>query len=255
MNIALFGGTFDPIHSGHLRAAKAAASKFGLAQVLFVPSAHPPHKHANRLTPFPHRFAMVALACARDPRFIPSLLEAPTRGSRPQYSVTTVERVKRSLAAKDRLFFLIGVDAFLDLPQWKNHRRLLDMVDFIVVSRPGFDARRIWSVLPPAKTSKVGRESPVRAKTRTSRPGLETRYAEVEARTWPRLIRLGQTTLHILESVHVQVASRDIREALRARRRIAGLVPPVVEKYILKEGLYGQKRRADGGRRVPCPRR
>src|SRR5207249_12104429 len=68
----LFGGTFDPIHSGHLRAAQAAASKFGLAQVLFVPSAYPPHKRGDRLTPFPHRFAMVALACARDPRFIPS---------------------------------------------------------------------------------------------------------------------------------------------------------------------------------------
>jgi nicotinate-nucleotide adenylyltransferase len=241
VNIALFGGTFDPIHSGHLRAAKAAASKFGLAQVLFVPSAHPPHKHANQLTPFPHRFAMVALACARDPRFIPSLLEAPARDSRPQYSVTTVERVKRSLGAKDRLFFLMGVDAFLDLPQWKDHRRLLDMVDFIVVSRPGFDARKIWSVLPLDRTMKVDRESSVRATTRTRPSRPEARHAEFEARTWPRLIRLRQTTLHILEGVRMRVASRDIREAIRARRRIAGLVPPVVEKYILKEGLYGQK--------------
>ncbi len=241
MNIALFGGTFDPIHSGHLRAAKAAASRFGLAQVLFVPAAYPPHKHAKRLTPFPHRFAMVALACARDPRFIPSLLEAPTRSARPQYSVTTVERVKRSLGAKDRLFFLIGVDAFLDLPQWRDHRRLLDMVDFIVVSRPGFDARKIWSVLPADGTRQVDTESSVRAKATTRRSRLETRDAEVQARSWPRVIRLRQTTLHILKGVRMPIASRDIREAIRARRGIAGLVPPVVEKYILKEGLYGQR--------------
>jgi len=242
VNIALFGGTFDPIHSGHLRAAKAAASKFGLARVLFVPSAYPPHKHANRLTPFPHRFAMVALACAGDSRFIPSLLEAPTRDARPQYSVTTVDRVKRSLGgAKDRLFFLIGVDAFLDLPQWKDHRRLLDMVDFIVVSRPGFDARKIWSVLPADRTREARGEGLVRAKAGIGRSRLEARDSELAARAWPRLIRFRQTTLHILEGVHVPVASRDIREAVRARRRIAGLVPPVVEKYILKEGLYAQK--------------
>ena len=255
MNIALFGGTFDPIHSGHLRAAKAAASTFGLARVLFVPSAYPPHKHANRLTPFPHRFAMVALACARDPRFIPSLLEAPTRDARPQYSVTTVDRVKRSLGAKDRLFFLIGVDAFLDLPEWKDHRRLLDMVDFIVVSRPGFDARKVWSVLPTDRTREARGKGLVRAKAGIGRSRLETRDSELEARAWPRLIRFRQTTLHTLEGVHVPIASRDIREAIRARRRIAGLVPPVVEKYILKEGLYAQKAGADGGRRVPCPRR
>jgi nicotinate-nucleotide adenylyltransferase len=77
VNIALFGGTFDPIHSGHLWAAKAAARKFRLDRILFVPSGNPPHKHRDRLTPFHHRFAMVALACAGDPRFVPSLLEAP----------------------------------------------------------------------------------------------------------------------------------------------------------------------------------
>jgi nicotinate-nucleotide adenylyltransferase len=184
---------------------------------------------------------MVALACAREPRFIPSLLEAPTRSARPQYSVTTVERVKRSLGAKDRLFFLIGVDAFLDLPQWRDHRRLLDLVDFIVVSRPGFDARKIWSVLPADRTREARGEGLVRAKAGIGRSRLETRDSELEARTWPRLIRLRQTTLHILEGMRMPIASRDIREAIRARRGIAGLVPPVVEKYILKEGLYGQR--------------
>jgi nicotinate-nucleotide adenylyltransferase len=220
VNIALFGGTFDPIHSGHLRAAKAAASEFKLDRILFVPSAHPPHKHGNQLTPFAHRFAMVALACANDPRWVPSLLEAPTRDERPQYSITTVGKVKRALGPKDRLFFLIGVDAFLDLPHWKDHRRLLEAVDFIVAFRPGFDARQIWSVLPPD--------------LRRAGCGLEAAAGK------PAVIKLRRTTLYILESVQAPVASRDIREAIRARRRIAGLVSPVVEKYILKEELYRQ---------------
>ena len=215
MKTVLFGGTFDPIHIGHLRAAKAAARKFELDRVLFVPAAHPPHKLRDRLTPFPHRFAMVALACASDPRFVPSLLQAPTRDERPQYSITSVRAAKRALGAKDHLSFLVGVDAFLDLPHWKDYRRLLDLVDFIVVSRPGFDARQIRSVLP---ADIAGRGSDV--------------YGQRHA------IRLRQSTLRILPEVNAPVASRDIREAIRARRPITGLVPPIVEKYILKEELY-----------------
>jgi nicotinate-nucleotide adenylyltransferase len=219
VNIALFGGTFDPIHTGHLRAAKAAANRFGLDQILFVPSAHPPHKQVDRLTAFAHRFAMVALASAGDQRFVPSLVEAPTPEARPQYSVGTVRTLRRRLRPRDRLFFLIGVDAFLDLPHWKEHRALLDLVDFIVVSRPGFEARRIWSVLPPEM---------IRPAPRARAGGL----------TQPDVIQLRKSALHILRDVDMHVASRDIREEIRAGRRIAGLVPAAVEKYIAKEGLY-----------------
>lgn len=214
MNIALFGGTFDPIHAGHLRAAKVAARKFRLDQILFVPSGNPPHKVRDRLSSFQHRFAMVALACAGDRRFIPSLLEAPRPDGRPQYSITTAQAVKRSLGTKDRLFFLIGVDAFLDLPHWREYRRLLDLVNFIVVSRPGFDSREIRKTVP---TDQLRREA----------GGLH-----------PDTIRLRRSTAHILRGVDAPVASRDIREAIRAGRPVAGLVPELVEEYILKEGLY-----------------
>lgn len=214
MNIALFGGTFDPIHAGHLRAAKVAARKFRLDQILFVPSGNPPHKVRDRLSSFQHRFAMVALACAGDRRFIPSLLEAPRPDGRPQYSITTAQAVKRSLGTKDRLFFLIGVDAFLDLPHWREYRRLLDLVNFIVVSRPGFDSREIRKTVP---TDQLRREA----------GGLHL-----------DTIRLRRSTAHILRGVDAPVASRDIREAIRAGRPVAGLVPELVEEYILKEGLY-----------------
>jgi len=200
VRIALFGGTFDPIHSGHLRAAKAAARKFSLDRILFVPSGAPPHKTRDRLTSFHHRYAMVALACAADPRFVPSLLEAPTLDHRPRYSIDTVRAARGRLNRGDELYFLIGVDAFLDLPHWHEYRRLLSTVNFIVVSRPGF---------PVAEISKAAESIPGKRKA-----------------------------IHLLKGVSVDVASRDIREAIRLGRRVTGLVPPLVEQYILGEGLY-----------------
>lgn len=223
MKIALFGGTFDPVHSGHLRAAKAAARRFGLDRVLFVPSAHPPHKQVDRLTPFAHRYAMVALACGGGTRFVPSLLETPEPEERPQYTIQTVRRARRGLGPRDRLFFLIGVDAFLDLPHWKQCSTLLDLADFIVVSRPGSDAGKIWSVLPPG----------------VARPARGVRSRGLASSSE---IRLRKSTLRILRGVDMRVASRDIREAIRAGRPIGGLVPAVVEEYIRKEGLYRAER-------------
>jgi nicotinate-nucleotide adenylyltransferase len=217
MNIALFGGTFDPIHAGHVQAARAAARKFSLDRVLFIPTGKPPHKHGDRLTSFPQRYGMVVLACAGDPRLIPSLLEAPTPEGKPCYSIDTVRKVRRSLHKSDRLFFLIGVDAFLELPNWKEYHRLLELVDFIVVSRPGFDANEIRKV--------VGAMTPSGG-----------------APNKPDTLRLRRSTLHVLRGVHIPVASRDIREAIGAGRSVTGLVPPLVEEYILKEGLYRPRR-------------
>lgn len=214
MNIAVFGGTFDPIHTGHLRAAKAAASRFRLDQILFVPTGNPPHKPSNALTSFVHRFVMVALACSNDRRFVPSLLEAPRGDGRPHYSVRTVQTLKKFLGPEDNLFFLIGVDAFLDLPHWRDYRRLLDLVNFIVVSRPGFEDQEIRNVVP------------------------KDLMAAREARARPHSIRLRESTLYVLRSVNSPVASHHIREAIRAGRPVSSLVPPLVEQYIRKEGLY-----------------
>jgi len=222
VKIALFGGTFDPIHSGHLRVAEAAAKEFALDKLLFVPAAHPPHKHRLKLTPYAHRYAMVSLACASDPRFVPSLLEAPTRDARPQYSVDTCARACRGLGPRDRLYFLIGMDALLDLPHWKHYRRLLDLVNLIVVSRPGFNAADIWKILPEDIVP-AGRRDPE-----------------------PKSIRLRSTTLYILRDVDVSAASHRIRAAIQNGgrgaggngRELTGFVPPLVEEYIRKEGLY-----------------
>jgi nicotinate-nucleotide adenylyltransferase len=223
VRIALFGGTFDPPHSGHVRAAKAAARKFRLDRVLFIPSGNPPHKVNGQLTPFPHRYAMVALACTEDLRFTPSLLESPTPDGRLHYSVDTVRAARRRLHAGDELFFLIGVDAFLDLPHWKDYRRLLDSVNFIVVSRPGFSLAEIARTIPADLVRKPA------------------------GRTPPGLLRMRRTSLYVVEGVDVAIASRGVRDAIRAGRRVTGLVPPPVEQYILKEGLYRPSRSAGRG--------
>jgi nicotinate-nucleotide adenylyltransferase len=129
MKIAIFGGTFNPIHKAHLEMARAAADVFGLDRVLFVPAGNPPHKGAD--TPYEHRFRMVQLACAADARFVASRLE---EGSEKSYSIHTIERVK---ASGDQVFFIIGADAFEEITTWYRWRDVLNAVEFIVVSRPG----------------------------------------------------------------------------------------------------------------------
>lgn len=213
MNIALFGGTFDPIHCGHLKAAEAAARRFRLDQVLFIPTGNPPHKHHPGLTDFAHRYAMVTLACIEDHRFLPSLLETPRPDGRPHYSMATAQKAKKLLGPRATLYFLLGADAFLDLPNWKDFRRLLSLVNFIVASRPGFED--FSKVVPAELLARSGRGDG-RADT----------------------VELKRTTLSILRGVAAPVASREIREAVRAGRSVAGLVPPLVEQYILKAGLY-----------------
>jgi nicotinate-nucleotide adenylyltransferase len=132
--IGLFGGTFDPIHSGHLQVAEKAANTFALDRVLFIPAANPPHKPAGEVAPYPDRFRMCELACAPYPRFVVSDLES---GPGKSYTIHTVERVRRELFPDAELFFLIGADAFDELETWKRWRDLVKLTDFIVVSRPG----------------------------------------------------------------------------------------------------------------------
>lgn len=132
MKLALFGGTFDPIHTAHLKIAKEAARQFDLDEVLFVPAARPPHKqlHAS----YEDRYRMVELALENEPRLRPSRLEAGTARS---YSIDTIEKVKQQLRADDRLFFIIGADAFGEIRTWKRWQDVVRSVEFIVVSRPG----------------------------------------------------------------------------------------------------------------------
>ncbi|MGH9789324.1 MAG: nicotinate-nucleotide adenylyltransferase [Candidatus Acidiferrales bacterium] len=153
LRIGLLGGTFDPIHNGHLAVARAARRRFRLDLVYFIPCGRPPHKDRPGLSPYLHRFAMAALACASEPAFIPSLLEAgpDLRGAERNYSIDTVRRLRR-LAPRARFFFILGADAFLFLPTWRNVRQLVRLCDFIVASRPGTDLRKAARMALPHST-------------------------------------------------------------------------------------------------------
>lgn len=134
MRLALFGGTFDPIHKAHLTIAQTAARRFRLDRVLFVPAAHPPHKVSVTHTPYEHRVRMAELACRGHARFEVSRLEAGTDRS---YSIDTIEKMRTHMAADDQLFFLIGADAFAEIRTWRRWRDVARAVRFLVVSRPG----------------------------------------------------------------------------------------------------------------------
>jgi nicotinate-nucleotide adenylyltransferase len=130
MKIGLFGGTFDPIHRGHMALARAALERCHLNRIYFVPASVPPHKQQQALSPFAHRYAMLALATAQERTFIPSLLEAPDelatgpsrreRPPKPNYTIDTIKRLKQSLKKSDSLLLLIGIDAFADIAKWQT---------------------------------------------------------------------------------------------------------------------------------------
>ena len=221
MNIGLFGGRFDPIHRGHLALAQAAASRYSLRQVLFVPANVPPHKQKQPLTAFIHRYAMVALGTQDERGFVPSLLEATSGGV--NYSIDTVRRLKQTLKKSDRLFFLVGIDAFRDVAQWHEARALLAECDFIVASRPGYSLRDVAESLPedlrpPAAVTRPFRKQP--AKGDLVLPGV---------------------TLHLLEGVHQSISATAIRAAAAQGKPLARWLDPRVADYIRKHGLYRGK--------------
>jgi len=225
MNLAIFGGTFDPIHRGHLKVARAATEKFALKEVWFVPADIPPHKQKEPITPYDHRYAMTALAVAGEKQFIPSLLEAPDlsaspKDRRPSYSIETVRRVKKMLGKSDRLYFLIGMDAFKDIAKWYEAEALLKECDFIVAARPGYSLADVASSLPPAL-----------------RPNAAvTKLFRKEKIEGPLV--LPGATLHLIPETHENVSATQIRAAVGRGSALKRLVPDPVAEYIHKQHLY-----------------
>ncbi len=159
MRLALFGGTFDPIHSAHLTVAREAADQFQLDQVWFIPAAHPPHKSAQGSASYEDRYRMTELACRSDQRFIASRLE---EGEQKSYTIETIEKVR---AAGEEPYFIIGADAFAEIASWHRWQELLSLTDFIVVTRPGHQytapkgarVHRLDTVALPVSSSDIRR--------------------------------------------------------------------------------------------------
>lgn len=232
MNIGLFGGTFDPIHKGHLALARAAQERCQLGRIYFVPTNIPPHKSTEPAASYFHRYAMTTLATQGEKTFVPSLLEAPgefvSRGkkgsqglaSTPNYSIDTIRKLKSFLKKADRLFFLIGMDAFKDVAKWHEAESLFGECEFIVASRPGFSLADVAASLPEK----------FRPRAEITKP-----FAKQPARG--DLVLPG-VTLHLLDNVNENVSATQVRTAIRAKRPIRRFVSETVEEYIKKQGLY-----------------
>ena len=226
MNVGLLGGTFDPIHRGHLAVARAAQQRFQLGRILFIPAGAPPHKMKQPLTPFAHRYAMVALATSGEKIFVPSDIESYGQlDGKPSYSIDTVRRVKKHLRKSDRLFFIIGIDAFKDIASWRTPEDLLKETEFIVVSRPGYSLADVGTFLPQSL-----RPAPKVTKAFKHQPALGD-------------IVLPGATLHLLPDVRERISATQIRSAARSGRKLDSLVGPQVAEYIRKTGLYKQSSR------------
>jgi len=224
MNIGLFGGTFDPIHRGHTALASAAEEKFRLRQIHFVPAHVPPHKQKQPLTPYLHRFTMLSLATAEHKNWLPSLLEAPDEADKkythPNYSIDTVRKLKTGLKSADKIFFLIGIDAFLQIATWHEPEALFKECAFVVASRPGHSLADVANALPES----------LRPKKTVAAP-FEKHPAEGD-------LVLPGVTVHLMDGVHHAISATAIRAAVEAGRPLTKMTEPSVADYIKKQSLY-----------------
>ena len=208
--IGILGGTLDPIHCGHLAAATAARDVLELPRVLVMPSRVPPHRPVQPVaSPF-HRFAMAAVAVTGLPRI--EVSDDELRADGPSYTASTLERLHTRGYAPSQIFFITGADAFADIATWKRYPEVLDLAQFVVVSRPGYDIDALASRLPDLRD----RMRPAAA------PGP----------------RGATTSIFLLPAATPDVSSTIVRERLRRGESLAGLVPPLVDTYIRQHQLY-----------------
>jgi nicotinate-nucleotide adenylyltransferase len=198
MRVALFGGTFDPPHRGHIGIATAAADAFRLDRVLFAPAGRQPLKTDIAPAAFADRLAMVRLVCAEDARFSASEIDAPRADGAPNYTVDTLAELRRSMPDAE-IFSLIGADSLLGLPHWREPERLLGLAEWIVASRPGFPLGDL---------------------------GAQGFTQEQRSR------------IHLLETVHYDVAATDLRRRLRGGDSCAEMLLPAIVNYIVTHRVY-----------------
>jgi nicotinate-nucleotide adenylyltransferase len=212
--IGLLGGTFNPVHNGHLKAAAGARAAFRLDRVLFIPSYIPPHKESRGVASAADRLRMVELACLGHEGFVPSAIEVEAREK--SYSILTLAKVK-ALHPGARVFFILGADAFLEIGTWREYERVLDECLFIVTARPGFDLEAAAGVLGGRLGGRICR--------------VETGGAVDEA-------LLSRCGVFLLPIEALAISATDIRERIRRGESPEGLVPAAVAAYIGEHHLY-----------------
>ena len=196
--IGIMGGTFDPIHMGHLVMAEAVRMDYGLAKVLFIPTGTSPHKHGSPVTPAIDRYIMTMMATYSNPFFFVSPIERDRPG--PSFTIDTVRALVAEYGPGTEFYFLTGTDAVLELHTWNNIDELLDLCHFVAASRPG----KVRSI------------------------------AEEIERLGPK----AKERIHRLTTPELEISATDIRKRVRLGKSIRYFVPESVEHYIHKEGLY-----------------
>ncbi len=215
--VGVLGGTFDPVHLGHLHAAREVRSVFALPRVLLVPCARAPHKESFEITPAVHRLAMVRLAVSGQEDLEASTLEIDRGGT--SFTIDTLRALReRGLSP----LFLLGMDALLELPTWREHDRLVEEFDLVVVDRPG------GSLASTRRT--LGEESSRRIVPVPRAKGAGTTLAGHPPGTGGRIFHLSIPP--------VVVSAREIRARAAEGAPLDGLVPPLVARYIQEQALY-----------------
>lgn len=210
--IGILGGTFNPIHKGHLKAAEKVNKEFFLDKILFIPSYIPPHKKSSHTAPPRDRFNMVKLALEEYPNFIPSRIEIDAEEK--SYSIITLNKIKKS-NPEARIFFILGIDAFLEIDTWKDTKDLLDNYSFIVISRPGFNLKDAKNIL-----------------------GGEYRNKMTEIRTHIKREDIKYHDFFLLHIDSLDISSSGIRKRIKKGKSVHEMVPRNVEKYIKENKLY-----------------
>ncbi len=211
LRLGILGGTFDPIHLGHLRLAEEIGEELEIESVYLLPAALPPHKDRRPVTPFHHRLAMTRLAAEETPILEAQDLEGRRQGL--SYSIETLKEFHKLFKANLELFFIIGMDAFLEIETWKEYERLFDYACFVVIKRPGAPSEEL-------------------------EPFLFTLNVGFKRGKGDTFVTSSGNTLIYKEATLMDISSTQIRERVATGKSIRFLVPEVVRAYIMEKGLY-----------------
>jgi nicotinate-nucleotide adenylyltransferase len=210
--IGILGGTFDPVHCGHLDVGAAAQTALDLSRVFLVAANIPPHREVPIASPF-QRYAMVVLAVGKRPNWRASDMEL--RSDEPSYTSTTLARFHERGYERTELFFVLGADAFVEIAAWRDYPVIFDAAHFVVVSRPGAPVATLADRLPSLAARMTATPSDVAGATRP--------------------------LIFLIDAPTADVSASAIRARCAAGESIAGLVPPLVQQYIEQHGLYASK--------------
>jgi nicotinate-nucleotide adenylyltransferase len=221
--IGVLGGTFNPIHFGHIHIARSIQAFFSLSQVHFVVATMPPHKRPEDLIPFEHRYAMVSLALAGQPSFIPSLMELEPKAS--PYSIDTMNKFVRHAGQNQSiLYFIAGGDSLQEIKSWRESEKLLSSHNFVFVVRPGTKPIIPQDVLPAEVAARVLDLSGLR------RVPMRRRLVEAVE---------GRSQIYIVDADAPDISATQIRNLISSQKSIRRMVPGPVSEYIRKLHLYG----------------